>query len=197
MYLPFCPLGIKLNSMKNTSKQEKSEAFWKEVLSWIEVFALAAAIAFCINRFLIANSTIPTGSMEPTIMVGDRVFGSRLAYNKADPQRGDIVIFKFPDNEKVYYVKRIIGLPGDTVDIYNGRVYLNGSETPLDEPYVATEQLPEPPMHFEVPEDSYFMMGDNRNYSLDARYWKNTYVKRDKIIAKVLVRYWPSPAKIR
>ena len=196
MYLPFCPLGIKLKCMKKTSKQEKSEAFWKEVLSWIEVFALAAVIAFCINHFLIANSTIPTGSMEPTIMAGDRVFGSRLSYSNRDPERGDIVIFKYPDNESVYYVKRIIGLPGDTVDIYNGRVYLNGSQTPLDEPYVVTEQNVEPPMHFEVPEDSYFMMGDNRNFSLDARYWKNTYVKRDKIIAKVLVRYWPSPAKI-
>ena len=197
MYLRFCPLGIKLKDMKKTSKTEKTENFWKEVLSWIEVFAAAAVIAFCINHFIIANSTVPTGSMEPTIMAGDRVFGSRLAYNNADPQRGDIVIFKWPDNESVYFVKRIIGLPGETVDIINGKVYINGSETPLEENYLAVEQNPEQPMHFEVPEGAYFMLGDNRNYSQDARYWNNTYVYRDKIIAKVLVRYWPSPAKIQ
>lgn len=178
----------------NSGKKEQKESIGKEILSWIEVFIIAAAIAFLVNRFLIANSVVPTGSMEPNIMSGSRVFGSRLSYLSSDPQRGDVIIFHWPDNEKVYFVKRIIGLPGETVDIIQGQVYVNGE--PLDEPYLAEPMDPrEDPMHFEVPEGAYFVMGDNRNNSADARYWRNTYVYRDKIIAKVGIKYWPFPIK--
>ena len=82
-------------------------------------------------------------------------------------------------------------MPGDTVDIHDGGVYLNGSDTPLDEPYIAEPMENEPAMHFEVPEGCYFMMGDNRNYSNDSRRWEHPYVKRDKLVAKVLFRYFP------
>jgi len=115
---------------------------------------------------------------------------SRLSYIKDDPERGDIVIFRYPDNEKVYYVKRVIGLPGETVEVKDGKVYINGSDTPLDEPY-----LPEPMEGsygpYEVPEGCYFMMGDNRNNSLDARFWDNKFVAKNKIVAKVLFCYYP------
>lgn len=79
------------------------------------------------------------------------------------------------------------------IDIHDGGVYLNGSDTPLDEPYIKEpmETDPNHPLHFEVPEDSYFMMGDNRNDSWDARFWENTWVTKDKLIAKVLFRYYP------
>lgn len=176
--------------------KEKKGGWMREVLEWVKIILSAAAIAFVLNTFIIANSEVPSGSMENTIMTGDRVIGSRLSYRFGDPERGDIAIFRFPDNEKIYYVKRIIGLPGDTVDIVDGHVYLNGSETPMEESYVREPMVPEAPMHFEVPEDCYFMMGDNRNYSLDARRWQNTYVKREKIIAKVLFRYFPKPGKL-
>lgn len=162
-----------------------------EILSWIQILLVASCIAFVLNTFIIANSRVPSGSMENTIMTNDRVIGSRLSYHFSDPERGDIVIFKYPDDPSIYYVKRIIGLPGDTIDIVDGAVYLNGSDTPLDEPYLREPMLPEEPMHFEVPDNCYFMMGDNRNNSNDARYWQNTYVERDAIIAKVLFRYWP------
>lgn len=175
---------------------EKKTDWKKEMLEWLKIIVSAALIAFVLNTFIIANSEVPTGSMESTIMSGDRVIGSRLTYRFDDPERGDIAIFRFPDNEKIYYVKRIIGLPGETVDIVDGKVYIDGSAEPLDEPYLREPMIPEKPMHFEVPEDSYFMMGDNRNYSSDARRWKNTYVKREKIIAKVLFRYFPNPGKI-
>lgn len=173
---------------------EEKGGWKKELLEWVKIIVSAALIAFVLNTFIIANSEVPSGSMENTIMTGDRVIGSRLAYLFDEPERGDIVIFRFPDNEKIYYVKRVIGLPGETVDIIDGQVYIN--DEPLDEPYLREPMVPEAPMHFEVPEDSYFMMGDNRNYSLDARRWKNTYVKRDKLIARVLFRYFPRIGKI-
>ncbi len=178
-------------------KSRKKEPFnlKKEIISWIQVLAAAAVIAFIINTQIIANSQVPTGSMESTIMAGDRVIGSRLSYRFGEPERGDIAIFIYPDDEargvKTYYVKRIIGLPGDTIDIIDGKVYINGSDTPLDEPYLNKPMDPEPPQHYEVPEGCYFMMGDNRNHSNDSRRWTNKYVKREKLIAKVLFQYFP------
>lgn len=176
------------------------------------------------TTFIIANSEIPTGSMQNTIMAGSRVIGSRLHYTFGEPERGDVAIFVFgwqcpkcgimgegegpetcprceaPVGKKaktVYYVKRIIGMPGDVIDIVDDKVYLNGSKTPLDEPYLAEAMNQGETFHFEVPEDCYFMMGDNRNFSLDARYWKNHYISRDKMIAKVFFEYFPTPKLIR
>ena len=183
----------------------------KEILEWIQIIVAAAAIALFLNSFIIANSRIPSASMEDTIMTGDRVIGSRLSYLFSEPQRGDIIIFRYPLDEKIYYVKRLIGLPGDTVDIIDGKVYINGSDEPLNEPYLKEEMEPEPSMHFEVPEDCYFFLGDNRNNSLDARYWEMlamrspdtdsehdyTFVARDKLVAKVIFRYYPHPGLIK
>ena len=187
----------KKKAHEEDQKEKKQGGLGKEIFEWVKIIVSAALIAFVLNTFIIANSEVPSGSMENTIMTGDRVIGSRLSYRFEDPKRGDIAIFRFPDNEKIYYVKRIIGLPGETVDIVDGKVYINGSDEPLDEPYIREPMIPEAPMHFEVPENSYFMMGDNRNYSMDARRWENTYVKREKIIAKVLFRYFPKPGILK
>ena len=187
------------NSRKRSRKQQEEEPFsWKkEIISWIQIIVAAVIIALFLNNFIIANSRVPTGSMENTIMSKSRVIGSRLSYLTSDPERGDVVIFHFPDDPtgKTYYVKRIIGLPGETVDIVDGKVYIDGSDTPLDEPYLA-EPMEGSWGPYEVPEGSYFMMGDNRNNSLDARYWENQYVKKDKIIAKVLFCYFPKFKKV-
>ena len=187
----------KKKAHEEDEKEKKQGGLGKEIFERVKIIVSAALIAFVLNTFIIANSEVPSGSMENTIMTGDRVIGSRLSYRFEDPKRGDIAIFRFPDNEKIYYVKRIIGLPGETVDIVDGKVYINGSDEPLDEPYIREPMIPEAPMHFEVPENSYFMMGDNRNYSMDARRWENTYVKREKIIAKVLFRYFPKPGILK
>ena len=187
----------KKKAHEEDEKEKKQGGLGKEIFEWVKIIVSAALIAFVLNTFIIANSEVPSGSMENTIMTGDRVIGSRLSYRFEDPKRGDIAIFRFPDNEKIYYVKRIIGLPGETVDIVDGKVYINGSDEPLDEPYIREPMIPEAPMHFGVPENSYFMMGDNRNYSMDARRWENTYVKREKIIAKVLFRYFPKPGILK
>ena len=176
----------------NPENEEKKEKFnlKEEIISWVQILVIASLIAFVLNRFIIANSRVPSASMENTIMTHDRVIGSRLSYYFTDPERGDIIIFYFPDDitEKTYYVKRIIGMPGETVDIRDGHVYINGSDTPLDEPYIREEMETPVELHYEVPEGCYFMLGDNRNYSADSRFWHNTYVKREKIVAKVLFR---------
>ena len=152
------------------------------------VFVLVTV--WVMKNYVLINAVIPSASMEDTIMKGDRIFGSRLSYEFGEPQRGDIAIFKFPDDESQLYIKRVIGLPGDKVQIIDGKVYINDSETPLDEPY-----LPEPPEGdygpYYVPEDSYFMLGDNRNWSKDSRFWTNTYVKKEKVLAKAIFRYYP------
>lgn len=180
-------------------KQKEEEPFsWKkEIISWIQIIVAAVVIALFLNNVIIANSRVPTGSMMNTIMPKSRVIGSRLSYINSDPQRGDVVIFKFPDDpeQKIYYVKRVIGLPGETVNVVDGKVYINDSDTPLDEPY-----LPEPMEGsygpYTVPEDCYFMMGDNRNNSLDARFWENQFVPKEKIMAKVLFCYFPQIKKV-
>lgn len=179
-------------------EQEKEPINWKkEIISWIQILVAAAVIALVVNTFLIANSHVPSGSMENTIMTKDRVIGSRLTYKFQDPERGDIAIFLWPDNESINYVKRIIGLPGDVIDIRNGQVYLNNSETPLEEPYLKEPMHASADEHYEVPEDCYFMMGDNRNDSLDARVWDNTYVKRSKLLAKVYFKYYPKLSMLK
>ena len=108
-----------------------------------------------------------------------------------------MIIFRYPDDEKTFYVKRIIGIPGDVIDIKDGHVYLNNSPDPMEEPYIKEPMIPEPDMHFEVPENGYFCMGDNRNSSGDARYWHNTYVYKNKIISKVIFRYFPNIGLIK
>lgn len=163
----------------------------EEIFSWAKVIVLAVAISFVINNFLIVKAQVPTGSMENTVMTDDRIVAFRLSYLMEQPQRGDVVVFKFPDDESENYLKRIIGLPGEVVEIIEGKVYINYSKEPLKEGY-----LKEMPIGtfgpYDVPEDSYFMLGDNRNGSIDSRFWENTYVHEDKIIGKVIFRFHPS-----
>lgn len=163
----------------------------KEIISWIKVILFALVFGLFINNVIVVNARVPSGSMENTIMTKDRIFGLRFSYLFQDPQREDIIIFKYPDDERVDFVKRIIGLPGETVEIRDGKVYIDNAVEPLECNYVKETPIGDfGPFH--VPEDSYFMMGDNRNNSLDSRFWTNSFVKRDKIEGKVFFRYYPS-----
>ncbi len=180
--------------------EEKTVGLKKEILEWIKIIAVAAAIALFVNSCLIANSRVPSDSMEKTIMTGDRIVGSRLSYLFGrKPRRGDIVIFDHkaePGKDKTRLVKRIVGLPGETVDILGSRIYIDGAKEPLEEPYLP-EEMDSEDYHFEIPEGCYLMLGDNRNHSSDARSWGDPYVPKKEIIAKVYFRYFPSIGKIR
>lgn len=173
-------------------KSKKKKTSWKsEVSSWILCIAVTLLLTWLITNFVIINANIPSGSMENTIMTNDKLIALRTAYWFHDPERGDIIIFEYPDDEQEWYIKRVIALPGETIEIKDGKVYINGSDTPLNEPYLKEEPVGDfgP---YTVPEDSYFVMGDNRNNSNDARDWYTHYVTRDEILGKAWFRYHPS-----
>lgn len=192
-------------------KQQKAEFNLKhEIISWILMFVAAVGIAAFVSNFVLMNAVVPTGSMETTIPTGSRMIGLRLAYTFSEPERGDIIIFKSPYNDDEDYVKRIIGLPGEKVVIEDSKVYIYNQDGtlklgPLDEPYVKdkvwTEQGEK--YEFDVPEDRYLVLGDNRVNSKDARTWYNeikasggnleeVYIHKDKILAQALFIYWDS-----
>lgn len=189
--------------------EEKKNSLWKELLSWVEIIVVAVLISLFLTKVVLVNALVPSSSMETLISPGDRLFGNRLTYKFKDPERFDVVIFKYPVDEEENYIKRVIGLPGETVTIENAKVYINDSETPLEENYLPEEWVIENDgFVFEVPEDCYLMLGDNRNVSEDARYWAEeayeqgladsvedgesyTYVSRDKILGKAMFTYWP------
>ena len=216
-------------------KETKQSGLVSEIISWIGVIVVAVALAWFLTSFIIINATVPSGSMENTIQKGDRLFGSRLNYLFSDPKRGDIVVFRYPVNKavraaakeagvkvsksesaKTNYIKRIIGLPGETVEISKATVTItqaDGTSFVLEEPYLKEEWIvANDGITFEVPEDCYLMMGDNRNNSSDSRYWAQrawdvfseydlpitveealalSFVKRSQILGKAYVRYWP------
>ena len=183
-------IGMDIDENKKEETQKSTSAV-REILSWVLTFALAIGAAFLIKNYLIINADVPTGSMENTIMPGDRLIGNRLAFLKDTPERGDVVIFHYPDDEEELYVKRVIGLPGEVVEIKDGKVYIDGSPTPLDDSFIP-EKMIGSYGPYTVPENCYFMLGDNRNDSKDSRSWKNKFVRFDQLVGKAVVRYYPS-----
>ena len=175
---------------KGKKKKITKDDIIKETLSWIETIVFAIIFAFLITTFLIVNAKVPSASMENTVMTGDRLIANRLSYITHKPERYDIVVFKFPDDESKLYIKRIIGLPGETVNIRGGQVYINDSTEPLRDDFLH-EPMRTPDETYVVPDGCYFMMGDNRNPSSDSRLWENKFVAEDKILGKAVFRYFP------
>jgi len=131
--------------------------------------------------------------MENTIMTNSRVMGLRVTYLVSEPERFDVIIFRPTDGDQtIQNVKRIIGLPNERIRIIDGRVFINDSTIPLDEDFIkGTAQGNFGP--FDIPENSYFVMGDNRNASSDSRHWQNRFVPRENIIGKLYLSYFPIP----
>lgn len=179
------------------SKKKKNigNTIMRELWEYVKMIIFVVIIVFVVNNVLLINAQIPSESMEETIMTGDRIFGNRTAYWTEDPERFDVIIFRYPDNEEQLFIKRIIGLPGETVNIIDGKVYINNSDTPLDDSFIPEAAIGSYGP-YEVPEGCYFVLGDNRNCSKDSRFWINTYVEKDQILGKAVLRYFPSISKI-
>ena len=160
--------------------------FIKETLS---IVIIAFILAMILRTFVIEGRIIPSESMLPTLKVGDRVMVNKFIYYFKEPQRGDVIVFHPPEilNSKDDYIKRVIGLPGEKVEMKDNKVYIDGK--PLVEPYLAE------PVNYTfgpvvVPEDSLLVLGDNRNNSFDSHMW-NAWLSRDQIKGKAFVIYWP------
>lgn len=147
----------------------------------------AIILTILINKFLIFSIYVPSGSMLPTIQIGDRMVARRI-YNYDNINRGDILIFNFTEEaEDSLYIKRVIGLPGDNIKIKGTKVYINNEE--IKEDYVKYPE--ETFLEYDVPEGEYFFLGDNRADSKDSRYWKNPFIKEDEIKGKAMFRFYP------
>ena len=185
-----------------------------QVREFFESICVAVILAFFVRTFVVQAFKIPTGSMEPNLLIGDHLLVNKFVSAPTltslermllpiDPiRRGDIIVFKYPEDPSRDFIKRVIGLPGDTIEMRNKKIYVNGSA--VDEPYAhfieppdsAASSAPDvgdgdlrdgfPPMM--VPSDQYFMMGDNRDNSQDSRYWG--FLQRDYIKGKALFVYF-------
>lgn len=190
--------------MKNCKKKSA-------LREWIESAVFAAFLAFCIIRpFVVQAFKIPTGSMRPTLLEGDLIlvnkfiYGAKVPFTKfrlpalRKPNRGDVIVFIYPEDRKKDFIKRLIGLPGDIAEIKSGTVYVN--EKPLLDPvfnqryYYNRGDFAKEGEKLVVPENSFFVLGDNSGSSKDSRYWG--FVPGDNILGKAIVIYWP-PQRIK
>lgn len=183
-----------------TAKKPKKPV-WRE---YVEALIVALLLALIIRTFVVQAFKIPSESMLGTLQVGDHLLASKFAYgikvpftdyylyNGADPERGDIIIFKYPNDPSIDYIKRVIGVPGDVIEVRDKQLYRNG--TPVKEAYIRhTDPDGIAPLRdnyapVRVPPGKYFVMGDNRDNSLDSRFWG--FVDRDAIRAKAWRIYW-------
>jgi signal peptidase I len=177
------------------------------IRDYFETIIVCVVFVIFSRAFVFQQSKIPTGSMEDTLLVGDYIMVNRFAYaptanglEKAllpvrDPQRGDVIVFKYPDDPDTDFIKRIIGVPGDSIEMRGGKTFINGKA--LDEPYMLDEHrdyTPFPPPGMApvvVPPNSYFCMGDHRNNSRDSRVWG--FVPRDLIRGRAFIVWFSYP----
>jgi signal peptidase I len=166
-----------------SNAESKSKSFVSDILVPVLV---ALVLAFVINKLLLFKIYIPSESMSPTLEVGDNCFAT-VIYNKDNIKRGDIIVFYSEELDSLL-IKRVVGLPGEKVEIDNtGVVYINGEK--YEEPYVINKS--DMMGSFQVPEDHYLFLGDNRANSKDARFWEEKYIKKDDIKGKARITVFP------
>ena len=166
---------------KSRSKRSGCVSFF---IDTVETILLALVLFLAINA-LSARVRVENVSMQPTLKPGEFLLVNRVAYTLRDPSIGDIVVFHAPGVADLDYIKRVIGLPGDEVSVIDSVVHING--VPLYEPYIA--QLPNYTGTWQVPDEYYFVLGDNRNNSSDSHLWG--FVPREDIVGRALLIYWP------
>lgn len=171
------------NKLIDKKNEQKVKPMWREL---IETVVSAGIIAFIIITFVGQVTVVKGASMEDTLFNSERLICNKIVYRFTEPEHGDIVIFKPPIDQNHNYIKRVIAVEGDQVKIVDGFVYLNGEI--LEEDYIehrSYETMPE----VTVPEDSYFVLGDNRANSSDSRFWG--FVPEENIIGRASVVFWP------
>lgn len=174
-------LALKLTTHFRTAAKRRSLAVthWEQAL-------LGCLLAIATTLFILQGFCVSGACMQPHLFTGERVLANKLAYSVAAPKRGEIVIFDYPKDRTQIYVKRVIGLPGETVAIKNGGVFINGRL--LGEPYKTYDAHGDMAPRL-VPSGQYFVMGDNRDVSDDSRYWGD--LPRYDIVGKAIACYWP------
>ena len=163
----------------------------KELFGWIVFIVVVVVASYLIVTFVGQRTEVSGSSMETTLSSGDQLIVDKISYRFRDPKRYDIVVFPYRYEENTYYIKRIIGLPGETVQIVDGMVYINGS--PLNEHY-GNEVIEDPGSAAEpitLGDDEYFVLGDNRNNSQDSRASNVGLIHRDELLGRAWVRIWP------
>ena len=164
-------------------------SLWLFFLDFLETIVVSLAVFALVYIFLFQPHQVDGHSMEPNFHNGEYILTDKVSYRLHAPSRGDVVVFHSPQDERVDFIKRIIGLPGETVEIRGGKVYVNGM--PLEEEFLRDS----PSYVFEptrVPQGNYFVLGDNRNNSSDSHVWG--MVPEENIIGRAWVRYWPPDA---
>lgn len=171
-----------------------NERVKREIREWGESLVIALVLALIIRTFVVQAFKIPTGSMRPTLLEGDRLLVNKFLYRFKEPRRGDIIVFRYPGGEKKDFIKRLIAVNGEDVEIRDGNIYINGKLA--EEPFVIRQiryfnkspygSVGKP---VKVPEGSYYVLGDNSSSSKDSRYWG--FVPRKNVIGKAFFLYWP------
>lgn len=170
--------------IKKVEEKKKEKSAVREML---EIIVTALVLAFVIKTFVVGNYYIPSRSMVPTIGVDDKVIVTNFSYWFEEPQRGDIIVFKYPLDTKKNYIKRCIGLPGEKIEFRDNQLYVD--DVWIEQPYLPDGVVTEDFGPVYVPEGAYFMCGDNRGNSSDSRVWG--FVEKKLIIGKAQLIYWP------
>ncbi|MEK7114726.1 MAG: signal peptidase I [Patescibacteria group bacterium] len=169
------------------------KAFLYSLWEIFEVVIVAVVAVLIIRNFLIQPFLVSGASMEPNFSSGDYLLIDEISYRFRDPQRGEVAVFHYPGDEKVYYIKRIIGLPGEKLAIKNGEITVFNKEYPegftIGENYLPLTTKTSGKEEVVLKDNEYFMLGDNRNYSYDSRSWGS--LSKTEIVGMVKLRLWP------
>ncbi len=167
--------------------------FAKSMAEVVESALMAIALVFLFIRpFVVQAFFIPSPSMYPTLREGDHILVNKFVYRFREPRVGEIIVFKAPpdasdDNTERDFIKRLVGVPGDTVEVKEGALFRNGRR--MDEPYLEEKEITYSMPAMKIPDDRLFVLGDNRNDSRDSHWWGT--LERKRVIGKAMVRFWP------
>ncbi len=186
----FTFINLEEENKKNKNNMDGNST-WKELLNMLIYIGIVVIVSFLLITYVGQRTRVSGPSMMNTLHDGDNLIIDKISYRFKDPERFDIIVFNYLYKQNTHYIKRIIGLPGETVQIIDSTIYINGEPLEEDyglEPILAAKRASDP---ITLGEDEYFVLGDNRNNSSDSRELDVGNVKRDQIVGKAWLRIWP------